>query len=139
MRSLRALQRLLALLIVVAVAGQFFLAAAGAFGAMSYSAHETLGYTLAAAALMALLVALLARQHLLPSFLLVVAVAVQVALGNLGTSSSSWFGAFHGLNALLVMGTAGNFVRRTRGGGERRGAYSVADAPSSTRPSSACS
>jgi hypothetical protein len=110
---MRPLQRLLALLIVAVVAAQFFLAAAGAFGATSYSAHETVGYTLAAAALVAVLVALLARRYLLPSLLLLVALAFQVALGSLGTSSSSWFGAFHGLNALVVMATAGNLARRT--------------------------
>jgi hypothetical protein len=110
---MRPLQRLLALLIVAVVAAQFFLAAAGAFGATSYSAHETVGYTVAAAALVAVLVALLARRYLLPSLLLLVALAIQVALGSLGTSSSSWFGAFHGLNALLVMATAGNLARRT--------------------------
>jgi hypothetical protein len=110
------LQRLLALLIVAAVAAQFFLAAAGAFGAISYSAHETVGYTLAAAALVAVLVALVGRRQRLASLLLVVALAVQVALGSLGTSSSSWFGAFHGLNALLVMATAGNLARRAAAG-----------------------
>jgi hypothetical protein len=110
---MRPLQHLLALLIVAVVAAQFFLAAAGAFGATSYSAHETVGYTVAAAALVAVLVALLARRYLLPSLLLLVALAIQVALGSLGTSSSSWFGAFHGLNALLVMATAGNLARRT--------------------------
>jgi hypothetical protein len=112
----RPLQRLLALLIVAAVAAQFFLAAAGAFGAISYSAHETVGYTLAAAALVAVLVALVGRRQRLASLLLVVALAVQVALGSLGTSSSSWFGAFHGLNALLVMATAGNLARRAAAG-----------------------
>jgi uncharacterized protein (TIGR03382 family) len=112
----RPLQRGLALLIVAAVAAQFFLAAAGAFGAIDYSAHKTVGYTLAAAVLVAVLVALLARRHLLPSLLLVVALAVQVALGSLGTSSSSWFGAFHGLNALFVMATAGNLARRAAAG-----------------------
>jgi hypothetical protein len=66
------LQRLLALLIVAAVAAQFFLAAAGAFGAINYSAHKTVGYTLAAASLVAALVALLARRHLLPTLLLIV-------------------------------------------------------------------
>jgi hypothetical protein len=110
---MRPLQRLLALLIVAVVAAQFFLAAAGAFRAISYSAHETVGYTLAAAALVAVLVALLVRRYLLPSLLLLVALFVQVGLGSLGTSSSSWFGAFHGLNALLVMATAGNLARRT--------------------------
>jgi hypothetical protein len=116
-----AAQRLFALLIVVGVATQFFLAAAGAFGATSFSAHKAVGNALAAAAIVALLVALLARRYVLPSVLLLAALIVQIVLGSLGTSSSSWFGAFHGLNALVVMGTAGNLARLTaRGGGGRR-------------------
>jgi hypothetical protein len=109
----QAVQRLLAVLIVAGVASQFFLAAAGAFGATSYSSHKAVGYGLVLAALLALLVSLTARRHMLPSLMLVAAAVVQVVLGGLGTSSSSWFGAFHGLNALVVMGTAGNLVRRT--------------------------
>jgi hypothetical protein len=111
--SMNAVQRLLAVLVVAGVAIQFFLAGAGAFGATSYSPHKAVGYALTATALIALLVALLTRRLLLPSLLLVGALVVQVALGSLGTSSSNWFGAFHGLNALVVMGTAVNLARRT--------------------------
>ena len=116
----QAVQRLLALLIVVGVASQFFLAAAGAFGATSYSSHKAVGYALVIAALVALVVSLAARRHVLPSLMLVAAAVVQVVLGGLGTSSSSWFGAFHGLNALVVMGTAGNLARRTARGQSAR-------------------
>jgi hypothetical protein len=111
-----AVQRLLALLIVVGVASQFFLAAAGAFGATSYSSHKAVGYALVIAALVALAVSLAARRHALPSLMLAAAAVVQVVLGGLGTSSSSWFGALHGLNALVVMGTAGNLARQTARG-----------------------
>jgi hypothetical protein len=112
----QAVQRLLSVLIVVGVAAQFFLAAAGAFGATSYSSHKAVGYALVLAALVALAVSLAVRRHALPSLMLAAAAVVQVVLGGLGTSSSSWFGAFHGLNALVVMGTAGNLARRTARG-----------------------
>jgi hypothetical protein len=112
----QTVQRLLAPLIVVGVASQFFLAAAGAFGATSYSSHQAVGYALVIAALVALLVSLAARRQVLPSLMLAAAAVVQVVLGGLGTSSSSWFGAFHGLNALVVLGAAGNLARRTARG-----------------------
>jgi len=98
---------------VIGVATQFFLAGAGAFGAASYSAHKAIGDAVALAALLALLLSLAARRYVLPCLVLAVAAVVQVVLGGLGTSSSSWFGAVHGLNALVVLGTAGNLVRRT--------------------------
>jgi hypothetical protein len=109
---MKPLQRLLALAIVIAVAAQFFLAAAGSFGATSYSAHRVLGSALGVAAVAALLTALLTRRHLLASSLLLVAVVIQIALGNVGTTHP-WVGAFHGLNALFVLGSAGNLARRT--------------------------
>jgi hypothetical protein len=45
---------------------------------------------------------------------LVAAVAVQVALGVLGENTSAWFGAVHGLNALIVAGAGVNLARRTQ-------------------------
>lgn len=106
------LQRVLALAIVIAVAAQFFLAAAGSFGATSYSAHRALGSALGVAALASLLVGLLTRRHMRASALLLVAVVIQIALGSVGTSHP-WVGAFHGLNALVVLASAGNLARRT--------------------------
>jgi hypothetical protein len=111
---MKILQRVLALAIVVAVVTQFFLAAAGAFGATSYSAHRALGSALGIAALAGLLVALLTRRHVLASALLLAAVVIQIALGNVG-ATHPWVGAFHGLNALFVMATAGNLARLTAG------------------------
>lgn len=108
---MRPLQRILALLIVIAVAAQFFLAAAGSFGAITYSTHRSLGSALGVAAVAALLIALLARRHVLASSLLLLAVAIQIALGSLGTTHP-WVGAFHGLNALFVLASAGNLARR---------------------------
>jgi hypothetical protein len=109
---MQPLQRLLALAIVIAVIAQFFLAAAGSFGAIDYSAHRTLGSALGVAAVAALLVALLVRRHVLASSLLLVAVLIQVALGSVGTTHP-WIGAVHGLNALFVMASAGNLARRS--------------------------
>jgi hypothetical protein len=106
------LQRFLALAIVIAVAAQFFLAGAGSFGATSYSTHRALGMALGIAAAAALLTALITRRHLVASSLLLGAVVIQIALGSLGTTHA-WFGAFHGLNALFVLATAGNLARRT--------------------------
>jgi hypothetical protein len=60
--AIRPLQRILALLIVIAVAAQFFLAAAGSFDAITYSTHRALGSALGVAAVAALLIALLARR-----------------------------------------------------------------------------
>jgi hypothetical protein len=106
------LQRFLALAIVIAVATQFFLAAAGSFGATSYSAHRALGSALGVGAVAALLVALITRRHMRASSLLLVAVVIQIALGSVGTTHP-WVGAFHGLNALFVLGSAGNLARIT--------------------------
>jgi hypothetical protein len=61
--------------------------------------------------LLAFLVSVVSRRLLRPSALLLVVVAVQVVLGSLGTSSSDWFGAFHGLNAVFVGALAGNLLR----------------------------
>ena len=113
-RKMAALQRLHAIVIVAGVAAQFFLAAAGAFGATTYAPHRAFGWALAVAALVSFAVSSAARRLLRSSALLLVAVAVQVALGSLGTSSSHWFGAFHGLNALLVGALAGNLLRAAR-------------------------
>jgi hypothetical protein len=104
---------LLAIVIVAGVATQFFLAAAGAFGATSYTPHRALGWALAGAAVVAFLLSLVARRLVRASALLIAAVAVQVVLGSLGTSTSPWFGALHGLNALVVGATAGNLLRAT--------------------------
>jgi hypothetical protein len=112
---MRLLQRGLAAPIVLGVAAQFFLAAAGAFGATSYSAHRTLGWALGGAVIAAVLVALVIRRYVLAASFVLAAMAVQIALGSVGTTHH-WAGAFHGLNALFVMGSAGNLARLTARG-----------------------
>lgn len=119
MRTVHILQRWLAALLVAAVAAQFLLAGAGAFGASSFKPHTGLGWAIAVVSVILLLVALAGRRHIRASAILFAIVVVQVVLGVLGENASAWFGAVHGLNALLVMGAAVNLARRTvsaRGG-----------------------
>jgi len=105
--------RLLTTAIAAGVAAQFLLAGAGAFGATSFHAHEALGWSIGIAALVALAIAVVRRRSRIPTALLAGVVAVQLVLGVLGTETTAWFGALHGLNALAVMATAGNLARRT--------------------------
>jgi Family of unknown function (DUF6220) len=114
MTPVKGLQRWLARLILAAVAAQFVLAGAGAFGATSFKPHTAIGWVTAALCLIAVAVAALGRRELSASVLLFAVVVVQVALGVLGEKTSAWFGAVHGLNALVVAGAAVNLVRRTQ-------------------------
>jgi hypothetical protein len=114
MRQVHRLQRWLVLLILAAVAAQFVLAGAGAFGATSFKPHTAIGWVTAALCLIAVAVAALGRRELSATALLFAVVAVQVALGVLGEKTSAWFGAVHGLNALIVAGAAVNLARRTQ-------------------------
>ena len=59
-------------------------------------------------------VAALGRRELSATALVFAVVAVQVALGVLGEKTSAWFGAVHGVNALIVAGAAVNLARRTQ-------------------------
>ncbi|MGH2908143.1 MAG: hypothetical protein ACRDK8_02455 [Solirubrobacteraceae bacterium] len=113
MQILRQLQRWLAALIAAAVAVQFLLAGAGAFGAISFSAHTATGWTIAALSVLAMIVAAAARSHLRATALLLGAVVVQAALGVLGTQTAAWFGALHGLNAVVVLAAAAHLARTT--------------------------
>jgi hypothetical protein len=101
-------------LIVAAVAAQFVLAGAGAFGATSFKPHTAIGWLTAALCLLALAVATFSRRELSASALLFAVVAAQVALGVLGEKTSAWFGAAHGLDALVAAGAAVNLARRTQ-------------------------
>jgi hypothetical protein len=113
MRSVHAIHRWLAAVVAAAVAVQFLLAGAGAFGATSFQPHTAIGWAVAAVSLLVLLAALVGRSETRASGVLFAAVAAQVALGVLGSQSSAWFGAVHGLNALVVAGAAATLARRT--------------------------
>lgn len=109
----RAAHSYLARLIAAAVVVQFFLAGAGAFGASSYAPHKALGTVLLALAVVEVLLAFVAHAFVRHSALLLLVVAVQVALGVLGSDTSAWFGAVHAVNALAVMGAAATLARRS--------------------------
>jgi hypothetical protein len=94
MAPIQEFQRWLPRLILAAVAAQFVLAGAGAFGATSFKPHTAIDWATGA--------------------LLLAVVGVQVAVGVLGDIASAWFGAVHGLDALIVAGAAVNLARRTQ-------------------------
>jgi hypothetical protein len=106
-----AAQRGLATLAMALIATQFFLAGAGAFGATSFDAHKTVGSLLVVVVLLGLLVAAPARRHLRHAALFLGVTVLQLVLGTLG-SDEPWVGAFHGLNALVVMGVGGTLARK---------------------------
>jgi Family of unknown function (DUF6220) len=107
-----AAQRGIAVLTMALVATQFFLAGAGAFGATSFGAHETVGSILVLVVLVGLVVAALARRFVVHAAILAGVTILQLLLGMWG-SDEPWVGAFHGLNALAVMAAGGTLARRT--------------------------
>jgi len=109
--ALIAAQRAIAVLTMALIATQFFLAGAGAFGATSFDAHETVGSILVIVVLLAVVVAALVRRHAVHALVLLGVTVLQVVLGSLGTDEP-WVGAFHGLNALAVMAAAGTLLRK---------------------------
>jgi hypothetical protein len=109
--ALVAAQRALAALTMALIATQFFLAGAGAFGATSFDAHKAVGSALVIVVLLALGVAAPARRHVGHAAILVGVTLLQLVLGTLG-EDTPWIGAFHGLNAIVVMAVAGTFARK---------------------------
>ena len=109
----RSAHRVIASLIAAAVVAQFFLAGAGAFGATTFHPHAVLGTVLLVLAAVAVALAVLGRALVRHTLLLLVAVAVQLALGVVGSDTEPWLGAFHGVNALAVMGAAATLARRS--------------------------
>src|SRR3954453_5586937 len=79
-----ALQRGLQSLAMALVVAQFFLAGAGAFGATSFDAHETVGSVVVLVALLGVLAAALARRFLGHAALFLGVTVVQLALGAWG-------------------------------------------------------
>jgi hypothetical protein len=106
-----AAQRGLITLTMALIATQFFLAGAGAFGATSWDAHETIGSLIGVVVLLVLLVAALVRRHVGHAAILLGLMVLQIVLGTVG-SDEPWVGAFHGLNALAVMGVGGTLARK---------------------------
>jgi hypothetical protein len=116
-----AAQRGLASLAMALVVTQFFLAGAGAFGATSFDAHKTVGSALVLVVLLGLLVAALVRRHVVHTAIFFGLTVLQLVLGSLG-SDEPWFGAFHGVNALAVMGAGGTLAQKAWGRGPAQSA-----------------
>jgi lysylphosphatidylglycerol synthetase-like protein (DUF2156 family) len=114
--ALVAVQRGVAVLTMALIATQFFLAGAGAFGATSFDAHKTVGSVLVLVVLLAVLVAALARRFVVHAAVLLGLTILQLVLGSVG-ADEPWVGAFHGLNAIAVMGAGGTFAQKAWGRG----------------------
>jgi uncharacterized protein DUF6220 len=114
-----AAQRGLASLAMALVVTQFFLAGAGAFGATSFDAHKTVGSVLVLVVLVGLLVAAVARRHVAHAAIFLGVTILQLVLGTVG-ADEPWVGAFHGLNAIAVMGAGGTYAQKVWGRGAVR-------------------
>ena len=105
MRWMRGSFRWLAVLFLVALVVQFFLAGLGVFGAESFEAHRTLGYALQGGAILLLLLALvgrLGRSVIWPTALLVVLAIVQSLLAA-AKDDARYLAALHVVNALAIV------------------------------------
>jgi hypothetical protein len=104
---------------LLAGCAQVFLAGLGVFsfgdhdvagGTSAFSAHRALGFTLAGAAVIILILALIARPGLLPVMLCGVLVVqtslLQSLLAGLA-DNAALFGGLHALDGVLVLGIAG--------------------------------
>jgi Family of unknown function (DUF6220) len=97
-----------ALLIAVGAVVQFFLAGVGVFGADSFDAHESLGWSLHTASIVVLIAAIVGprtRRAILLSIAFVVVFTIQVMLPG-ARDDSPWIAAFHPVLALAVLGLA---------------------------------
>jgi hypothetical protein len=101
-------------LFIIGLFVQFYLAGRGAFGASSYDAHKDFGQVLHLLTPIILIVTLVDRTtrnrvDVIHAVLLVVLFEVQFALADLKHPS---VGAFHPVNALLLLGVAFSLFRR---------------------------
>jgi hypothetical protein len=111
MEALRVSLRILLSLMMLAIAAQFFFAAAGAFGATSYDTHKKIGAALVIAGLVALVVAAVTRSFVIPIAIGAALLVVQDVLGHYGFRHP-WLGALHGLNALAIGAVFGSTTGR---------------------------
>jgi hypothetical protein len=110
---MRTAHRYTVRLVALGVVVQFFLAGAGAFGAISFDAHEALGTVLLVLSGVALVLSLLAHAFRRYTALLVGTLLLQAVLGILGADTQAWIGGLHAVNAIAVMGVAGTLAGRT--------------------------
>lgn len=121
----------LAILLVLAVVAQFFLAASGAFNTApndeSFQPHRALGYGILAFAVVLTIVAALARMPgrligmagLIAGLTVVQAVIAALAkafndTGDTSTTAGQLVFGLHAINALVIMAVAGTVARRAR-------------------------
>ena len=101
-------------LFIVCLFVQFYLAGRGAFGASTYSAHRDFGDGIHLFTVVILVLTLVNRVtrnrvDVIHSVLLLVLFEVQFALGDLEHPEA---GAFHPVNALLLLGVSFSLFRR---------------------------
>ena len=104
MRRLRNAYLGLALLFLVGLVVQFFLAGLGVFDAESFEAHRTLGFVLQAIAILLLVLALVGRlgsSLVRPSALLAV-LAIAQSFFIAAEDSAPYVAALHVVNALAI-------------------------------------
>jgi hypothetical protein len=96
---------------------QFYFAGRGAFGASNYNAHKDLGGILHLLSVV-ILIATIAipatrnREDIGMAVVLVILTTIQAAIGTLDHPD---VGAFHPVNALLIVGLSFHMVDRDRG------------------------
>jgi uncharacterized membrane protein YhaH (DUF805 family) len=115
-RTARNVHLGLVILFIVGVFVQFYFAGRGAFGASTYSAHKDWGGILHLYSLLLLIVtiALPATRNRVDIGMaagLFVLVTIQAAIGDIKHPE---LGAFHPVNALLIVGNSFGMLRRDR-------------------------
>jgi hypothetical membrane protein len=117
------LWRVLIALLALAALTEFFLAGVGVFGAESFDAHETVGHLMfIPVSVLALILALVywrERWVWIGSLLLGLDLFLQIILAGVG-EDEPWVGAFHPVNALVVLGISTYLARRAWGVGMGR-------------------
>jgi hypothetical protein len=103
----------LAWLVLAGLAVQFYLAGAALFGATTFQAHRTLGYLLAVAILLLLVVALVARpgRRLVGLTALLAGLAVVQVLLPALRSALPWVAALHVIVAVGIAAQAAAIAR----------------------------
>src|SRR5690348_5137338 len=119
--------RIAAILTVVVIVVQFFLAGWGAFHAVhsgvaakdtsSYDAHKGVGYLIGLLSLVLLILAIVGkmggRTIGMTAVLLVLTVILQPLLAGAGEDSGAFWGALHAFVGALILVLAGNLISMT--------------------------
>ncbi len=101
-----------AVLFVLSVFVQFFLAGLGAFGAESYEAHKDFGGVFHLLALLLLVLALLVRRNRIDLILVIALFVLTTIQFSLPEADDGYVAALHVLNALLMYTAAFHIMQR---------------------------